>query len=168
MSPTIRVSVGGSAPFPWWILAVVAAVLVTIVVVVIMLLFDGDEVDPETNPSTQPTEVTSTAPPSPTEGVSPTESATEAAPFDFGIQAGDTEALSGTTSADDERLAGTVESDELRDFFVAAGGTVLMTGKLQDRVARSSVTGTLVFSPRIRDLADGGSGAVVTALVLEG
>lgn len=57
--------------------------------------------------------------------------------------------LSGTTVAVRPELAGLVLADTLRPFSINLGGGLSITGKLQDRVTRSTTDGTLDFSFRI-------------------
>lgn len=61
-----------------------------------------------------------------------------------------------TTSAATPELAGGVVNDNLIAFsetFTNSIGTVTFSGNLQNRVAVSDVTGTLIFAPLLRDLA---------------
>lgn len=61
--------------------------------------------------------------------------------------------LLGTTSALSPELAGVVQDDTLHPFQIVDGsGNLLVSGNLQDRVAKSNDLGTLVFAPRLRDL----------------
>ena len=77
--------------------------------------------------------------------------------------------LSGTTSAANPNLAGVVQADPLIPFeIVDDSGAVVVRGKLQDRVVRSNVTGTLIFAPRLRDLEAPSGPVEVTVLRLTG
>lgn len=77
--------------------------------------------------------------------------------------------LAGTTAAARPELAGVVQADPLRPFEITdAGGNVVFSGNIQDRVVRSDVTGTLTFEPRLRELDDHQSGYVIVALVTSG
>jgi len=79
--------------------------------------------------------------------------------------------LGGTTSAAEPNLAGVVQSDPLRAFEIRDNlDNVILTGNLQDRVAESNNLGTLIFGPRLRDLANpaGGPTAWVTGLRIVG
>lgn len=70
-------------------------------------------------------------------------------------------ALPGTTVAAEADLAGVVLQDNLLPFRITgAGGALLFEGQLQNRVVRSSVTGLLHFSYRIRDTLPGLNGIV--------
>ncbi len=66
--------------------------------------------------------------------------------------------LSGTTSADHPELAGFVIEDVLSDFSLSGAGETI-SGKIQNRVVRSDVDGTLAFYWRI--LPDTGTGDVL-------
>jgi hypothetical protein len=69
------------------------------------------------------------------------------------LPAGGAVGLAGTTSAATPTLAGVVQDDPLHPFqIVDGGGNVLISGNLQDRVAKSNDLGTMIFSPRLRDL----------------
>jgi hypothetical protein len=70
------------------------------------------------------------------------------------LPAGGVVGLAGTTVAVAPELAGTVQDDPLHPFqIVDGGGNVLVSGNLQDRVVKSDDLGTMIFSPRLRDLA---------------
>ncbi len=70
-------------------------------------------------------------------------------------------ALVGATVAAEADLAGTVLYDKLLPFTIrGAGGAVLFVGTLQNRVVRSTRTGTLHFYYRIRDTKAGLNGVV--------
>ena len=70
------------------------------------------------------------------------------------VTPGSLHALSGTTSAANPALGGTVQDDPLRPFEIQdAADNVLLTGNLQDRVSLSDDLGTLIFSPRLRELS---------------
>lgn len=58
---------------------------------------------------------------------------------------GDTVALSGTTAAERPELAGAVIADEIRQFDVTFGAGERLKARVQDRVVRSDVDGTLDF-----------------------
>ncbi len=76
--------------------------------------------------------------------------------------------LAGTTSAADPRLAGTVIADVNRAFEVYDDiGNLILTGVVQDRVVRSTLTGTLVFVQRIKELDDFGNDAWVMGFGVE-
>lgn len=61
---------------------------------------------------------------------------------------GETIALSGTTAAARPELGGSVVRDQLLPFQIKdANDRVILEGKVQDRVARSSQLGTLIFAP---------------------
>lgn len=63
--------------------------------------------------------------------------------------------LGGVTAATHPEFAGSVLADKLIPFEVRGfGDAVILTGTYQSRVIRSSTTGKLVFSGRIRDLAN--------------
>ncbi len=69
------------------------------------------------------------------------------------VAPGSTVPLSGTTFAANPDLGGTVLSDALLPFEIRDSvGSVLIRGTVQDRVVRSTNTGTLIFAPRLRDL----------------
>jgi hypothetical protein len=69
--------------------------------------------------------------------------------------------LVGITGFDHPELAGPLEWDELIPFEIKGGdGTVLYKAVLQDRVARSDATGTLIFELVIRDVEAGYSGSL--------
>lgn len=77
--------------------------------------------------------------------------------------------LSGTTSAANPNLAGVVQSDPLIPFeIVDAAGTVVIRGKLQDRVVLSNNLGTLVFAPRLRELESTDESAAIIAMRVTG
>jgi uncharacterized protein (TIGR03437 family) len=66
-------------------------------------------------------------------------------------------------------LAATVIGDALLPFEIRnAAGAVVLTGAVQDRVTRSTITGNLIFAPIVRNLADGGSGAKVVGVSKSG
>jgi hypothetical protein len=70
-------------------------------------------------------------------------------------------ALPGTTAFAEGDLGGTVESDTLIPFrIMSAAGALLFQGTLQDRVVRSSTTGTLHFYYRIRNTTSGLNGII--------
>lgn len=80
-------------------------------------------------------------------------------------------AMGGTTFAANPDLGGVVQSDPLRAFEIRDNlNNVILTGNLQDRVAKSDNTGTMIFGPRLRDLANpaGGPTAWITALQIVG
>ena len=60
---------------------------------------------------------------------------------------------SGTTFAARPELGGVVQNDNLIPFTInsAGGGLFTTGGNVQNRVARSTLTNTLIFAPRIRD-----------------
>lgn len=69
------------------------------------------------------------------------------------LPAGGAVGLLGTTSAATPSLAAVVQDDPLHPFqIVDGGGNVLISGNLQDRVGKSNDLGTMIFSPRLRDL----------------
>jgi len=73
-------------------------------------------------------------------------------------------ALTGVDGQFHPSLAGTVERDELVPFSVQdAGGMTVLSGMVQDRVVLSQLSGRYLFSPRLRDMNDFGSGARVVA-----
>jgi hypothetical protein len=85
------------------------------------------------------------------------------------VAPGQTQALSGTTSAANPDLAGFVQSDPLIPFtIVDAVGTVLIQGNVQDRIVRSNNLGTLIFGPRVRDLVAPSGDAWIVGLRVEG
>ncbi len=93
--------------------------------------------------------------------IAPTIQATIVAP-------GATVALTGTTNAANPDLGGTVQNDILIPFTILdGGGGTLISGNLQDRVVLSTNLGTLIFSPRIRDLT-GVAGASIVGLQTTG
>ena len=65
------------------------------------------------------------------------------------LDPGGLETLSGTTASDQPDLAGVVLEDTLRPFVITWGGNHSITGTVQDRVVRSDVDNTLIFSYRI-------------------
>jgi len=89
--------------------------------------------------------------------------ATPIAPGDVSVS------LSGTTSAASPDLAGVVLDDTLRPFTIVDGsGNVILSGNVQDRVARSDNLGTLIFAPRLRDLDNHGTRSFIWGMRLEG
>ncbi|GAB4511752.1 MAG: hypothetical protein Tsb0026_15070 [Sulfuricaulis sp.] len=65
------------------------------------------------------------------------------------LEAPDLDALAGTTAAASPELAGIVLEDVIRPFTIEWGAGLSMTGTIQDRVVRSDVDNTLIFSYRI-------------------
>lgn len=76
------------------------------------------------------------------------------------VNPGQTVNLPGTTVASEPYLSGTILVDELIDFSFPATqqGTGLITGKVQQRVVRENITGTLDFYWRIYELTSGSLG----------
>lgn len=84
------------------------------------------------------------------------------------VNPGDVAPLAGTTVLASPHLAGPVQTDPLRPFEIFDNlGNLILTGNLQDRVARSDTLGTLIFGPRLLDLDNHGSGAFVTGLRIQ-
>lgn len=66
-------------------------------------------------------------------------------------------------------LRGPLENDALLGFqFVDGAGAPATAVNVQDRVTRSANTGKLIFQPRIRDVEDFGSGAVLFRMDISG
>jgi hypothetical protein len=65
------------------------------------------------------------------------------------LEAPGLEPLAGTTAAAQPELAGVVLEDVLRPFTIEWGAGQSVTGTIQDRVVRSEVDNTLIFSYRI-------------------
>jgi uncharacterized protein (TIGR03437 family) len=77
--------------------------------------------------------------------------------------------LTGTSVAANPDLAASVGADDLRPFeIVDASGRQVFGGELQDRTLTRTSTGNLTFSPRLRQLTDFGSGAVIVRLDVKG
>jgi hypothetical protein len=65
------------------------------------------------------------------------------------LEAPDLEALAGTTAAASPELEGIVLEDVIRPFAIEWGAGQSVTGTIQDRIVRSDVDNTLIFSYRI-------------------
>lgn len=66
-------------------------------------------------------------------------------------------------------LAAAVVEDRLLPFEIRnAAGAVVLSGNIQDRTSRSTVTGNIIFAPRIRDLSGPASGAKIVAISKSG
>ncbi len=91
------------------------------------------------------------------------------ASYAVSVVPGSTVALSGTTFATNPDLGGVVIRDQLIPFQVTDTlGTVILTGNVQDRVVRSTNTGNLIFSPRLRDLTNPTGSAWVMSFRMNG
>jgi hypothetical protein len=83
------------------------------------------------------------------------------------VAPGGASALGGTTVAANPNLAGVVQNDNLIAFSITDGsGNVVVSGNLQNRVARSDNLGTLIFAPILRDLVYA-TGASITRLIVQ-
>jgi hypothetical protein len=74
-------------------------------------------------------------------------------------------ALAGTTAAAQPELSGSVLVDDLIPYQIFGGGVgnpLLYEGNLQARVARSDLTGNLIFEYRLRDPTNGLNGIMST------
>lgn len=85
------------------------------------------------------------------------------------VAPGDTVALSGSTFGSHPEWGGTSVDDGNVPFEIRnAGGTVILSGNLQDRVSRSRTLGTLQFIPRLRDTISPTGTARIVRMVVEG
>jgi hypothetical protein len=76
---------------------------------------------------------------------------------------GQTVSLGGTTAAARPELAGVVLWDKLIDFEIRnAAGDLIFKGRLQDRIAKSDVSGALSFGILIRDTQPNLPGVITT------
>ena len=85
------------------------------------------------------------------------------------LTAGGSVTLAGTTGEANPELVGAVLEDRLLPFELRdAGGSVVLSGVVQDRTSVSNSNGNVYFSPRIRDLDDHGSGAQIAGFSSSG
>lgn len=77
--------------------------------------------------------------------------------------------LTGTTFSTTPDLGGIVIRDQIIPFQITDSlGTVILAGNVQDRIVRSSNTGDLIFSPRLRDLNNPAGTAWINGFSMNG
>jgi hypothetical protein len=77
--------------------------------------------------------------------------------------------LEGTSFSVNSNLGGSVVRDQLIPFEIKNNsGLIILAGKVQDRVVRSTNTEQLIFAPRLRDLTSPNGDSWISSIRIEG